>query len=63
VRPAATPGPVAVLGGIVRPAALPVSSPAVVRTASARHNVGPWVIATLVLLGSVLAYRKFPRPA
>ena len=61
-RPAATAGPTAVLGGLVRPASLPAVAPTVTTTA-AHRNVVPWVLAVLVLLGSVFVYRRFPRTA
>src|SRR5438132_14171368 len=61
-RPAATAGPTAVLGGLVRPASLPAVA-STVTPAAARRNVVPWVVAVLVLLGSVFVYRRLPRAA
>jgi hypothetical protein len=56
-RPAPAFVPTAVVGGVVRPTTLPVSTENV-RTASSHRSAVPLVLVGLVLAGSMFVYRK-----
>jgi hypothetical protein len=52
--------PTALTGGLVRPAILPaINEP--VRRASSHTSAVTWLLASLVLVATVLVYRKLPR--